>query len=370
VSKSKLINISFFYLTLLITIIFPDLHSASAQNISNSKQLLSKTLSSKGDLLAETRGREFFPQNQLDISTKLSQESQENHRLSALEYERGQGFLANSNTGVKPDPEEESTSITASKVKQVRSISLSLFLLFFIPLGIFYPLFLFYRKLLGVEGKESDPPLEKNYKSKFTQPPSRKIFDFEAEENTPVATVSKLQIAFSPQALGLRQKLEQISSNDDLNQDQDIVDLMCKTVLALVSQQDWTHINYSSDSLPLEEVKAEFNLISRTERNKFITKELSLVNHNQQRNWRDDKSNYQDFYRYVVVTLVFCTTHNEPLFKKIHTEEQLIQVLGKLSKMRKDSLIQFELLWNPQQKDKYLSNDQLLMEYSDMIRLL
>ncbi|MGL5074232.1 MAG: DUF1517 domain-containing protein [Waterburya sp.] len=41
----------------------------------------------------------------------------------------------------------------------------------------------------------------------------------------------------------------------------------------------------------------------------------------------------------------------------------------KLSKMEQDSVIKFELLWNPQQENVYISNEQLLIEYADMTRL-
>ena len=194
------------------------------------------------------------------------------------------------------------------------------------------------------------------------------ISSFETPAKTESATVSKLQIAFSPQALKLRQKLSQISYSVDSNQEQDIVDLLCKTVLALVSHQNWTHVNHSWMTLGLDEAKAEFNLISQTERKKCLTRELSLVNHNYSAN--SDSSAPKDDYRYVVVTLILWTTHNFPLFTKKHTEEQLIEELAKLSKIRREFLLKFELLWNPQQESIYLNNEQLLTEYSDLNRLL
>ncbi len=353
-SKFKFINLGFFYVTLFVTLVFPALNSASARKTSSKELNSSKILLNNPDLLSDNDGRQISSPNLSEISFQPIKEQETANQL----------VLVSSNPG------ESKPNISESKLRLARFISFSFFLLFFIPLGIFYPLFLFYRKLLGVEPKEPAYALGTNYAPQFPEPHDSSIFDVEAQADTQVATVSKLQIAFSPQARRLRRKLEQISSGDDLNLNQDLVDFLCKTILALVSQQDWTHVNYSSVSLPLEEVQTEFDLISYKEKDKFLSKELSLVNRNQPKQGSVDQSIHQDSYRYVVVTLVFCTTHNNPLFNKIHTEEQLIEELGKLGNMKAESLIKFELLWNPQQEDDYLSNEQLLTKYSDMIRLL
>ena len=37
--------------------------------------------------------------------------------------------------------------------------------------------------------------------------------------------------------------------------------------------------------------------------------------------------------------------------------------------MRDDYLMKFELLWTPQQADEYLTDEELLMEYTDIISL-
>lgn len=354
-SQYRIINLSLFGVALWFASIFPSLSSSSAEIVLTREQKFLQTLSSNQNLLREER-----------ISL-ISQKNQSEQILSETIIKSPQQSKADSNlliAGANATGREINGG--ESRLELTKRVSLSIFLLFFIPFGIFYPLFLFYRRLLNFESKKQVDPPEPNYKAKSAEPQASVIFDFPVKEDATIATVSKLQIAFSPQARRLRQKLEQITSNEDLNMGQDIVDLMCKTVLALVSQQDWTHVNFSSVSFPLAKIKEEFDLISQTERNKFLNEELSIVNSKQQL-----RDNYDhDAYRYVVVTLVFSTTHDAPLFSKINTEEQLIEELGKLGKMKQDALIEFELLWNPQQKNKYLTNDQLLMKYSDMIRLL
>lgn len=257
--------------------------------------------------------------------------------------------------------------VSEPEAKQNPLTHLSLYYFFWFHLGIFYFLFLFYRRLLRVKPGKPNFPSPKN-QAKSTKFNASKDQGFAAQPNPYLTTVSKIQIAFSPQAVGLRKKLTQISSSASCDQDQDIVDLMYKTVLALVSQQDWTHVSYTSKTFPKEQVITEFDIISQHERKKCASKESSLANAYNQVN--QSFIDHPDSYRYIVVTLILCTTHSEPLFDKIYTEEQLIEELAKLGKINRDSLIQFELLWNPQQEDTYLTNEELLVEYGDMIRLL
>ncbi|MGF1589010.1 MAG: DUF1517 domain-containing protein [Pleurocapsa sp.] len=238
-----------------------------------------------------------------------------------------------------------------TNLKLVRLVSFMFFLLIFVPLGIFYPLFLFYKKLLGVD--EPDDYMENK-----------------DNENLRNVTVSKLGLAFSPQASKLRQQLADFSSNVKTNTKPDTIELMRKTVAVLIEQQYWTHASYSSNTCSVQDIQTEFDLISHLEKTKFIHQKLSLTNRDRLLGSRNGQSS-QNFYSYVVVTLILCTSQDFPLFnQRIYTTEQLLHKLVKLSKMSQDDLIKFELLWNPQRENEYITNEQLLSNYSDMIRLL
>lgn len=300
-------------------------------------------------------------------------------------------------------PESESAE---ANLKLVRRISLACFLLLFIPLGIFYPLFLFYRRLLNydydrsyseddrskfpdpansaedytlssrlrqeeselsfatqVRGVNSDNPQNNSSTANSSsKKPRAKTADVAASAS--INTVSKLQIAFSPQAGRLRAKLSQVASCDCRSQ---LIELLRKTISVLLAQQYWTHISYSSDSLPGAKVGVEFDLVSHLERNKCLTRELSSIN---RQHHTSSFSSSHGSYNYVVVTLILCTTHDSPLFDKIYTKAQLIEELVKLSQIKNDRLLKFELLWNPQPEAEYISNEQLLTQYSDLTRLI
>lgn len=349
----KLVKLGVFSVAFLATTLFGDSNKILAQSRSAVGLKPSKTIIDNQNIVEDNDAQNLVTPKILN--PPINRIQQQDDAINRL--------IADSNS------RDNNVDIAESKIKFTRLIFL-LLLLFFIFSVIFYPLFLFYRKILGINYQETvyNSNDDKSSKPDFLKHQSSENFSFEEVKAPDIATVSKLQIAFSAQARQLRQKLGQISSITDLNQNQDIVDLICKTVLALVSQQDWTHVSCTSVSLPQSEMKAEFKTISHNERNKFINRESILTNYRKRA--RQGNSSYQDSYRYVVVTLILCTTHNTPLFNKIHTEQQLIEELAKLSKLSKDSLIKFELLWNPQQDNTYLDNDELLMQYSDMTRLL
>ncbi len=63
------------------------------------------------------------------------------------------------------------------------------------------------------------------------------------------------------------------------------------------------------------------------------------------------------------------TADDNPLFKEIHTREELQAALQKVASIRSDYLMVFELLWSPQSETDSLTYDELLTEYTDMIQL-
>ena len=251
------------------------------------------------------------------------------------------------------------------KSRLIRLLTVSFFFLFFVPLGIFYPLFLFYRMLL-IKPDETDNIFENENKLDPSRSNDVAVVDIPIGIERKKATVSKLQIAFSPPASDLRKKLSQATSIAAQDVEYDFVDLMNRAIAVMLEQQYWTHVSCDSETLPLDKIRLKFDSTSYQERNKFTNGQSNLINYN--RNVTSAEG-YERNYSYVVVTLILCTSHTFPLFETINTKEQLAKELVQLSQMKKDILIQFELLWNPQQEDVYISNEQLLIEYSDMTRL-
>ena len=78
----------------------------------------------------------------------------------------------------------------------------------------------------------------------------------------------------------------------------------------------------------------------------------------------------EDIASYIVVTLIIGTAHDRPLWDKITTIDELQKALESLASIRQDYLMVFELLWSPQSEEDSLTNDELLLEYTDMIQLI
>ncbi|WP_019506261.1 DUF1517 domain-containing protein [Pleurocapsa sp. PCC 7319] len=252
--------------------------------------------------------------------------------------------------------------------KEVKIASLSIFLLLFISIVVFYAFFLFYKWLLGVDSHKL-VRLQDSYNaeqpSAFLNPENQDVVP--AKDNHQ-ATVSKLQIAFSSQANNLQEKLAQAVLSVEIRQDQGLIELMHKTLSVLIDQEHWTHVNQTSVSLPLQDVKAEFEAIIDTEYNKSVREKINTSNSNTQVE-KSSESSEDDIFKYIVVTLVICTAHKKLLHNTIHTKEQLNEELIELSQMEKDKLIKFDLVWNPGTAGNYITNNQLLREYGDLLRL-
>ncbi|MEL6495631.1 MAG: DUF1517 domain-containing protein [Cyanobacteria bacterium J06623_7] len=266
----------------------------------------------------------------------------------------------------EPDSSEEIAEEEAAKLRLPRLISLTYFLLFFVPLGIFYPLFLFYRMLLVKPDETKNPNGVNDILSRQeTDSSEEQDLDRSArqmDQELDLATVSKLQIAFSPSASQLREELGQVGFDLNVDAEYDLVNLMHQTVAVLIEQDCWTHVSYDSITLPLAKVRWQFDAISQAERKKVSQPQTNFGNYTGNVTERQK-------YCYVVVTLILCTSHAKPLFQTINTKKQLLEELIQLGKMEKDTVIKFELLWNPQQSEEYISNDRLLVEYGDMVRL-
>ncbi len=356
--KYRSINLGFFVIALLAVIGIHQTNLVSAKNLptqirtSNNKEIISL------DTIATTISQ---PNKNIIAINKVSNVV---NSESLAAFQEDPSSLGEDSF----EPPDNNQEIENLSTKIFRIFFLYFFMLLFVPFGIFYPFFIFYQWLLSVEQDELTQ-LDGDYASaSATAYFNPKNQGLESKQDNYHATVSKLQIAFSSQADELQQKLSQVILNVEINQDQGLIELMRKTISVLINQQYWTHVGHSSIPLTLKDIEAEFDTISATERSKVIRKKVNISNGNTE---REKSRNFSQTgcYNYTVVTLIFCTFHNKPLFNNIHTKEQLIKELVKLGRMQQDHLIKFELLWSPQTADNYINNNQLLREYSDMLRL-
>lgn len=189
------------------------------------------------------------------------------------------------------------------------------------------------------------------------------------ERDNDRVTVSILQVALSNAAENIQEELSTLSLNANTDTESGLVDLMQESALILLrNSHAWSHVLTSSTSLDISQAESAFSKLSIRERSKFSSETLSNIDGKVKT--KDAKaSESDDFAAYVVVTLILGTADDQPLFSKINTEETLNEAILKLSSMREDYLFKFELLWTPQQAEQYLTDEELLLEYTDIIPL-
>jgi uncharacterized membrane protein len=189
------------------------------------------------------------------------------------------------------------------------------------------------------------------------------------ERNNDRVTVSLLQIVLSSDAVKIQPDLSKLSTTVDTNTDAGLVELMQESALILLrSDRYWTHVLSHSHSLNVSQAQAKFAQLSFAERGKFSCESLSNVDGKitaRQSQCEDSEG----FPAYLVVSLILGTADDHPLFAKIHSSENLKEVLLKLASIPEDYLMKFELLWTPQTANEYLTDEELLMEYTDVIPL-
>ena len=189
------------------------------------------------------------------------------------------------------------------------------------------------------------------------------------ERDNDRVTISTLQVALSSEATEVQSDLTELSTNADTDSESGLVELMRESALVLLRNNTcWTHVRSSSQSLDISKAESTFDRISVTERSKFSNETLSNVD-GEIKTRQARNSDSDGFPAYVVVTLICGTADDNPLFDKIYTEDNLREVLLKLSAMREDYLMKFELLWTPQTANEYLTDEELLMEYTDIMPL-
>jgi uncharacterized membrane protein len=197
-----------------------------------------------------------------------------------------------------------------------------------------------------------------------------KISKINRERDNDRITVSMLQVALSSAAENIQQELSELSLNADTDTESGLVRLMQESALTLLRHETaWTHVLSSSISSDINQAESAFGKLAIAERSKFSHETLSnmdgILKTKETKNTQED-----DFADYVVVTLILGTADDQPLFGKINTEALLKEELLQLGSMRDDYLMKFELLWTPQQSNQYLTDEELLVEYSNIIPLV
>ncbi len=329
--------------TVLLTFLNPIDIQNSQINIQNSKIVIAEKAALAKKSGGRNRGGSFKKRSNPSKSPQNNRRSSPDRDRN--DYDDRSRSNRNYNTSTSNNP---STPLTGAAAWIVITIGIIILLSPFLVLG--YGIFLLVQFLVRFVRNRNNSKAER-------------------QRDNDRVTITKLQIAFLSTEPELQKKLSELTANADTETDRGLFQLLQESVLILLrNSQYWSHVLSSSESIHINEAESNFEKISLAERSKFSSETLSNVNG--EIKVKDEFVISEDeFSDYVVVTLIIGTADDRPLFDKINTTEELQASLEKIALMREDYLMKFELLWSPQTEKESLTYDELLTEYTDMIKI-
>ncbi len=191
--------------------------------------------------------------------------------------------------------------------------------------------------------------------------------DNEVENN--IVTVSKLQVAMLMGDGDIQRRLTELTLTGDTESSEGLADMLQESALALMRGSDrWCYVGSSSQTVQSRsEAQQVFEQLSLEERSKLSSETLVNIEGKVQQKPPSLGAEFSESGAYVVVTLLVGTADDQPLFVEVKTREDFKSVLGRLGSVSPSYLLVFELIWSPQEERVGLSNDELLISYSNLL---
>lgn len=193
---------------------------------------------------------------------------------------------------------------------------------------------------------------------------------YQRERDNDLVTISLIQVVLSSTEVGIiKRELNEISLNANTSTDEGLLKLMQDSALLLLRNElAWAYTFSSSQSIDINNAESEFNAISILERSKFSRETLNNYD-GEVKAASDNFSEVSNEPAYVVISLIAGTANDNPLYDKIYSSADLKEALTNIAIVPNDYLMKFELLWTPQQDDELITEEELLIEYSNLIFL-
>jgi uncharacterized membrane protein len=231
---------------------------------------------------------------------------------------------------------------------------------------IFFGVLVFIIYLVYAQNKAEREAKDRKYGAKV---------ELENQEKNRKVTISKLQIALMAEAITVSKQLSQLTLSIDTSTEVGLVELLQESIIILLRNSEyWTHVFSRSFNIKISEAEAAFNRLSVAQRSKFSMETVSNINgkfcsYVDENSQQNSESN-QNLPAYIVVTILVGSAGKEPLFHRINSTEELKTTLEKLAILEGDDLMKLEILWTPQSENEFLTNDEFILEYTDMIQLI
>ena len=309
-----------------------------------------------GSFKSKSKSRPSNSRSTTRKSNKRSSSRDRNYNRSDDNYDSRPTYnnRSDNTSSYSRTPSVRSYTNTSTPISRTAAIIIVALTLIAIGGIIFIPLFIILKLLFGYFNRDN-----------------RQARQVQQEIDNNRVTISKIQVALLSDAIGVQQDLSELTLMANTETPEGLLKLMQDTSLIVVRNSDaWTHVLSSSVSMDISKAESAFESLSLIERSKYSQETLSNIDGDIRKLKEQFNTNQDDFAQYIVVTLIFGTVDDRPLFEKINNKEQLEAMLLKLAAMREDYLIKFELLWSPQTEGVYLTDEELLMQYTELMPLV
>lgn len=193
--------------------------------------------------------------------------------------------------------------------------------------------------------------------------------DSASESANSIVTVSKLQVGFRIKADTIQTKLAGLVQQPASHADQEMFErLQRATEILRQNSQFWSHVLASAQTVGSEEVGQQlFSQLALKERNKI--RAATALSATSETGNITGMPMLSDEPTYIVVTLLISTADEQPLFGEIYSGSLLRDVLQEISMLNSTKLRALDLLWSPLDAQEKLSEEEMKLEYGDLIQI-
>jgi uncharacterized membrane protein len=183
--------------------------------------------------------------------------------------------------------------------------------------------------------------------------------------------IFRLQVALLASAKQLQRDLNRIATAADTDTPAGLARLNQEATLALLRNPEfWAYAKSNQINLPRLQAESQFNQLALAERTKYTDETLTKIGDGKQaivKSFAAD--NPDEVAEYIVVTLLVATESGVARLSEVRNAEELRQALSTVGSFSGEQIVALEVIWTPQAENDTLTSEELLTQYSDLVRL-
>ncbi|UFP93387.1 DUF1517 domain-containing protein [Gloeobacter morelensis] len=183
--------------------------------------------------------------------------------------------------------------------------------------------------------------------------------------------IFRLQVALLASAKQLQRDLTRIAEQADTTTPEGLARLNQEVSLALLRNPEfWVYAKSDQQILPRLTAESQFNRLALTERTKYTDETVSRSGEQSalvKRTFVND--NPDETAEYIVVTILVASESGVPTLEAVRSSDQLRQALATIGSLSGEQLVALEIIWSPSDEKDTLTAEELLTQYTDLVRI-